>query len=359
MKMHRRDVHLRGDDWTVLGSAMLALLFSAVVPQWGRACACGRGDVDETILISSVLVAVSGCWCRGGGGAGAIDRRAAATAGRPGSSRPGTPRPAARRQMALRCARERAPSLMEGPLFAAAPQAAAASFFGANSTSTAQAGATNAVTAPRNPNTAPRHLFSSTNSSSTGPEVLGNCWTSEDTWHNVYSWINNSQVRKVSHFTCICAIAQFCNLLANPLQPNYLLSNCLSDLFIRIQQLLHSNWFVLIRYFRLIPQSCLRNITGANTHCRVEIGGLHVFKVSFHFSRVILLRYLLSILNVLELFTMMYSITQCGCHLDWNIRNYTVSLPGKMTISPIKVSFVDFSTIPFYLFLKIHDNTFP
>ncbi|EYC14363.1 hypothetical protein Y032_0041g492 [Ancylostoma ceylanicum] len=85
---------------------------------------------------------------------------------------------------------------MEGPLFAAAPQAAAASFFGANSTSTAQAvGATNAaaVTAPRNPNTAPRHLFSSTNSSSTGPEVLGNCWTSEDTWHNVYSWINNSQ----------------------------------------------------------------------------------------------------------------------------------------------------------------------
>ncbi|KAK6745639.1 hypothetical protein RB195_012013 [Necator americanus] len=32
-----------------------------------------------------------------------------------------------------------------------------------------------------------------TNPSSTGTEVLGNCWTSEDTWHNVYSWINSTQ----------------------------------------------------------------------------------------------------------------------------------------------------------------------
>ncbi|WKY03130.1 hypothetical protein Q1695_016440 [Nippostrongylus brasiliensis] len=52
------------------------------------------------------------------------------------------------------------------------------------------------ATAPR---TVPRHLFASPTapvtpvSNSTAAELLGNCWTTEETWHNVYSWINNSQ----------------------------------------------------------------------------------------------------------------------------------------------------------------------
>ncbi|XGW15026.1 hypothetical protein V3C99_000923 [Haemonchus contortus] len=101
---------------------------------------------------------------------------------------------------------------MEAPLFAAggataaiaAPQAASAFYAPSNATSNAQS-----VHAPRHSHSTatartPRHLFASsissgganggaTSASATGAELLGNCWTTEETWHNVYSWINNSQ----------------------------------------------------------------------------------------------------------------------------------------------------------------------
>ncbi|VDM60927.1 unnamed protein product [Angiostrongylus costaricensis] len=111
-----------------------------------------------------------------------------------GSALPGTPRPLGPCQMALRCARERAPSLMEAPLFATATVTSTAGLASAGLPSAAPTSNAH-PNPPRHITATPhRHLFAA--AATAGAELLGNnCWTSEETWHNVYSWINNAQVR--------------------------------------------------------------------------------------------------------------------------------------------------------------------
>lgn len=101
---------------------------------------------------------------------------------------------------------------MEAPLFATAVGATAAAAAGANvaaaphAASAFYAAPTSCVQPPRHSHSsassaattatnAPRHLFASATASNSAAELLGNCWTTEETWHNVYSWINNTQVR--------------------------------------------------------------------------------------------------------------------------------------------------------------------
>ncbi|KAJ1365729.1 hypothetical protein KIN20_026150 [Parelaphostrongylus tenuis] len=95
---------------------------------------------------------------------------------------------------------------MEAPLFATATVTSTAGLASAGlaTAGLAPAGLTSAAptsSAPPHPSDPPRHLTANhphrhlfAAAATAGAELLGNnCWTSEETWHNVYSWINNAQ----------------------------------------------------------------------------------------------------------------------------------------------------------------------